>query len=64
MATKVVAQPGEPIDALIRKFNRKVQTEGILAELKKREYYLKPSSRRQQEEAQKRRKVFRRPRSY
>ena len=64
MATKVVAQPGEPIDALIRKFNRKVQTEGILADLKKREYYLKPSSRRHQEEAQKRRKVFRRPRSY
>ena len=64
MATKVIAQPGEPIDALIRKFNRKVQTEGILAELKKREYYLKPSTRRQQEVAQRRRKGFRRPKTY
>ncbi len=60
MATKVIAQPGEPVDSLIRKFNRKVQTEGILAELKKREFYLKPSTRRQQEEAQRRRKYARR----
>lgn len=59
MATKVVAQPGEPIDVLIRKFNRKVQAEGILAELKKREFYLKPSVRRQQEKAERMRKRFR-----
>lgn len=47
MATKVIAQPGESVDALIRKFNKKVQTEGILAEIKKREHYLKPSLKRQ-----------------
>lgn len=44
---KVIAQPGESVDALIRKFNKKVQNEGILIELKKREHYLKPSLRRQ-----------------
>lgn len=48
MSTKVIAQPGESADALIRKFNKKVQAEGILAEIKKREHYLKPSLRKQQ----------------
>ncbi|MEK9146606.1 MAG: 30S ribosomal protein S21 [Patescibacteria group bacterium] len=48
MATKVVAQPGESVESLIRKFNKKVQSEGILTELKKREHYLKPSLKRQQ----------------
>ena len=48
MATKVVAQPGESVESLIRKFNKKVQSEGIIAEIKKREHYLKPSLKRQQ----------------
>lgn len=46
MSTKVVAQPGESVDSLIRKFNKKVQSEGILQEIKRREHYLKPSLRR------------------
>ncbi len=46
--TKVIAQPGESVDALIRKFNKKVQNEGILMEIKKREHYLKPSLKKQQ----------------
>lgn len=48
MSTKVVAQPGESVDALIRKFNKKVQMEGIMNEIKKREHYLKPSLKKQQ----------------
>lgn len=48
MSTKVFAQPGESIDSLIRKFNKKVQSEGILQEIKKREHYLKPSLKKQQ----------------
>ena len=36
MATKVKAAPGEPVDILLRKFNKKVQMDGILLELKKR----------------------------
>lgn len=39
----VKAQPGEPADSLIRKFNKKVLAEGILTELKKREFYQKPA---------------------
>ncbi|HSX18835.1 MAG TPA: 30S ribosomal protein S21 [Candidatus Saccharimonadales bacterium] len=59
MATKVVAQPGESVDALIRKFNKKVQTEGILAEIKKREHYLKPSLKKQQKIQMARKKFIR-----
>ncbi len=59
LATKVVAQPGESVDALIRKFNKKVQTEGILAEIKKREHYLKPSLKKQQKIQMARKKFIR-----
>lgn len=60
MSTKVVAQPGESVDSLIRKFNKKVQSEGIIAEIKKREHYLKPSLRRQQKIQIARKKTIRR----
>ncbi len=39
----VKAQPGDSSDSLIRKFNKKVLSEGVLQELKKREFYQKPS---------------------
>ena len=58
MSTVVKAEPGESADSLIRKFNKKVMSEGVLLELKKREFYLKPSSRRQME-AQAKRKSHR-----
>ena len=35
--------PGESPDAIIRKFSRKVMSEGIMQEMKKREFYLKTS---------------------
>lgn len=44
----VKAQPGDTIDTIIRKFSRKVLSEGILAELKDREYHKKPAIRRQE----------------
>jgi len=62
MAIVVKAQPGEHVDSLIRKFNRKVQTENLLQEIRDREHYLKPSVKRQQAEAEKRRKIHRRQR--
>ena len=46
--TRVVAQPGESVESMLRKFNKKVASEGIMMEIKKREHYLKPSLRRQQ----------------
>lgn len=36
-------RPGESIDSVLRKFKRKIKNEGILQELRKREYFEKPS---------------------
>ena len=60
MSTKVIAQAGESIDSLIRKVNRKVQNEGIILEIKKREHYLKPSLRRAQKIQMARKKFIKR----
>lgn len=40
--------PGDSDESLIRKFSRKVMSEGILQEAKRREFYLKPSAARKQ----------------
>ncbi|MFI5265522.1 MAG: 30S ribosomal protein S21 [Candidatus Levyibacteriota bacterium] len=39
-------QPGDSNDSMIRKFSRSVATEGIMLEMKKREFYTKPSGKR------------------
>ena len=58
--TKVVAQPGESIESMLRKFNKKVASEGIMMEIKKREHYLKPSLRRAQKIQMARKKFIKR----
>lgn len=42
MAT-VYVRKGESIDAALKKFKKKVEKEGIMLEIKKREYYVAPS---------------------
>lgn len=56
----VKKMPGDSDDALIRKFSRKVLTEGILQEAKRREFHLKPSAAKKAkaEEARKMRRQF------
>jgi small subunit ribosomal protein S21 len=56
----VKKMPGDTDDTLIRKFSRKVLSEGIVQEAKRREFYLKPSLARKQkqEDARKARKLF------
>lgn len=44
----VKAQPGDTSDSVIRKFTRKVISEGLLIELKKREFYQKPAEKRKE----------------
>lgn len=44
----VKKSPGDSDDSLIRKFSRKVMTEGIIQEAKRREFHLKPSLARKQ----------------
>lgn len=51
----VKKMPGDSDEALIRKFSRKVLSEGILQEAKRREFYLKPSLARKQKQEDARR---------
>ena len=55
--TGVVADKNESFDSLLKRFNKKVQQSGILAELRHREYFEKPSVKRKRKEAAKRRRA-------
>jgi small subunit ribosomal protein S21 len=48
----------ETFESALRRFNKKIQQSGILAEARRREHYEKPSVKRKRKEA-KRRKVAR-----
>ncbi|MCH7951204.1 30S ribosomal protein S21 [Patescibacteria group bacterium] len=59
MATVVKAKDHESADSVIRRFKKKVLENEVLTELKRREYYMKPSverkERRKELERQRRR---------
>ena len=57
--TRVVASDSESFDSLLKRFNKKVQQAGILSEVRRREYFEKPSIKRKRKEAAKRRKSAR-----
>jgi len=52
---EVTAGDEESFDSLLKRFNRKVQQDGILAELRRREHYEKPSIKRKRKKAAKKR---------
>ncbi len=52
---EVKAGSGEDIDSLLKRFNKKVQQSGILAELRRCEHFEKPSVKRKRKKAAKRR---------
>jgi small subunit ribosomal protein S21 len=51
----VTSGSDESFDSLLKRFNRKVQTDGILAELRRGEHYEKPSVKRKRKKAAKKR---------
>jgi small subunit ribosomal protein S21 len=55
----VRAGADESFESLLRRFNKKVQQDGILSEIRRREFYEKPSLKRKRKEAAKRRKTAR-----
>jgi len=57
--SNVVAGDSESFESLLRRFNKRVQQEGILSEIRRREYYEKPSVKRKRKRASKRRKSAR-----
>jgi small subunit ribosomal protein S21 len=58
---KIEIRKGEDLEKALRKFKTRLRHEGIMDEMKKREFYEKPSQRRRKEvEQAKRREVRRR----
>lgn len=55
----VVAGGNESFDSLLKRFNKKVQQDGILSEVRRHEHYEKPSVRRKRKRAASRRKSAR-----
>ena len=54
---EVYVSEGESLDGALKRFNKRVQAEGILAEARRHEYYEKPSERRKKKAAARLRKL-------
>ncbi len=48
MATVVKAKPDETPDSVIRRFKKKILQNQVLTEMRRREYYIKPSEERKE----------------
>ena len=48
---EVIVGDGEGFEAALKRFNKRVQQDGILAEARRREHYEKPSVKRKKKEA-------------
>ncbi len=57
---KIQVKPGEPFDSFIRRFRRVVERAGIIKDIKRKEFYEKPSEKRRRIQSERRRKLFRR----
>jgi small subunit ribosomal protein S21 len=53
---EVIVGENETFEAALKRFSKKVQQDGVLAEAGRREHFDKPSVRRKKKEAAKRRK--------
>lgn len=62
--TRVAAGENESFESLLRRFSKKVQQDGILAEIRRRGSFEKPSVKRKKKEATKRRKSGRSSRNH
>ena len=49
--TEVIVGDNESFESALKRFTKKVQQDGILAEARRREHYEKPSVRRKKKEA-------------
>ncbi len=57
--THVTSSENESFESLLKRFNKKVQADGILSEMRRREFFEKPSAKRKRKEAAKKRKSLR-----
>jgi small subunit ribosomal protein S21 len=49
--TQVIARNGEPFENLLKRFKRIVERDGVLADLRKHEFFEKPSIKRKRKQA-------------
>jgi small subunit ribosomal protein S21 len=54
--TRVVIEDGESFDSLLRRFNKKVQGDRVMSEVRRRRFFEKPSVIRKRKKAAKLRK--------
>lgn len=54
--SEVIIGDGESFEAALRRFNKKIQQAGILAEARRREFYERPAARRKRKEAKRRKR--------
>jgi small subunit ribosomal protein S21 len=59
LVSEVKISEHESFETALKRFNRKIQQDGILAEARRREHYEKPSAKRKRKEAVRRRKTIR-----
>jgi small subunit ribosomal protein S21 len=57
--SNVIAGGNESFESLLRRFTRKVQQDGVLSEIRHREYFESPAIKRKRKAAAKRRKSAR-----
>lgn len=57
--TEVHLAEGETFESLLKRFNKRVQQDGILSEIRRRGHFEPPSVKRKKKEAAKRRKSMR-----
>ena len=57
--SEVKISENDSFETALKRFNRKIQQDGILAEARRREHYEKPSVKRKRKEAARRRKAAR-----
>ncbi|HDD45336.1 MAG TPA: 30S ribosomal protein S21 [Candidatus Desulfofervidus auxilii] len=56
----VRVEPDEPFELALKRFKKEVEKEGILSELKKRQFYEKPSVRRKKKAMAARKRLMKR----
>ncbi len=56
----VKVHPNEPFESALKRFKKEVEREGILSELKKRQFYEKPSVRRKKKAMAARKRLLKR----
>ena len=57
--SQVVVREGETFEGLLKRFNKRVQMDGILSEARRRSHFEKPSVKRKRKAAAKKRKSTR-----